>query len=393
MRLQLIQHKFRRIARLHDFFALHRTRCVENENHIFRHHLLLFHLHFRIHEEQEKAVGTRIRFVRQKRRANCIFGNTVIKDKIAVGFHVRCFVTDARVKIVFARNGNIVRRRINCLERGSRFQIHIDAHTAQRLRRKFFRRKRVHIFHQPVFRFQNLRVRNVHAFFAVRRNRKNARLERAASDIFQQRGIALPPHDAFINLARLFAVQDLALQTHAIYVHREIGNCRVVGQRKNVRAFQNGIAVIHKNLIYFCSRDLIFNCNGNVMIFYAQVRGANARVHGNDTARIRRTRRRRRHVDGRTINDHQPIRRYRRGIPDPQRAERDQCKRNDAKCLHGNPPLAQTSREFTRVGAKLLQRCTLSRRASDKSFAPIRLFVVQQSARAKETQLDFKTFQ
>src|SRR5690606_35381003 len=113
--------------------------------------------------------------------------------------------------IVLAIDGDLVRRRIDRATRGGRFDVDANARLLQRRRREAVGGEWVGVADQTVLGGQHLAVLDRDAALFSWRDRKNARLDGAASDVFQQGGIALAADDLVVDIARLFRREDFGL--------------------------------------------------------------------------------------------------------------------------------------------------------------------------------------
>ena len=90
----------------------------------------------------------------------------------------------------------------------------------------------------------------------MRRDGKDAGLEKILAGIFQQSRIALPADDLVVDASRLFACPDFAHEPSIAVPDRKLSYRSRLGNRKQVSAFESRVGVVAKYLFDVGGRDL-----------------------------------------------------------------------------------------------------------------------------------------
>ena len=116
------------------------------------------------------------------------------------------------------------------------------------LGRVFRRAHREEEIGQPVFLAAELRVAERDGAACPRRDRKDVRAEQARAQPFQQRRVAVSPHDFLVHPPGFLGVQQLGGHFLAVDHERHLVDRAVVGQRKDERRFDRPTAAVDERL-------------------------------------------------------------------------------------------------------------------------------------------------
>jgi len=241
----VLDHVARRLAGLDDLLAFHAARRIEDENHVLGHHFA--RLDARRNEQDEEAVLA-CRLIAQQVQADLLRRDGVVQLEVvqrrAVGLEA-----GRGVEVVGPAEADAVAGRVEGADGlvGRQF----DANTLLLRRRVAVDagRLRVDVAEGAVVGRQQRRVLDLDQPFVARWDGEDVGLDGVLADVLQQGGVAQLAHDGVVDAAGLVLAQQLGLDGHAVYPHRQLADGRAGGQRKVVGSFQQPVVGVAEELL------------------------------------------------------------------------------------------------------------------------------------------------
>ena len=245
---EVAEHRLQRAAGLFDFHAAHAARPIDDKDRGLRRQFFFLGLDFRGGQEEEVTVVVLIGPVTEHARADVAPAKVVEQAEVGRGELLFGRVGDRCPAVTGPLDLHFVGRAVDVLQIVGRFQRHAEADLVDRLGRVFSRAQGEEEVTQTLLHSQQLRVCQGDRSLGAGRDGKNVGLEQAGSHPLKQGRVLILPHDALVQLARLFSGQQLSGIFFPVNQQRERIDGAVVRQREHKRDFQRAAAGVDKRL-------------------------------------------------------------------------------------------------------------------------------------------------
>ncbi len=177
-----------------------------------------------------------------------------------------------RVVVVLARDADVVGRRVDVLDRLLARDLDADGEVLQHLRGAVARLQRERVLVDAALEREGVRVGDLHLRLAAGLDGEDPHAQQAGVDVLEQAGVAQPPDDVLVYLARAVGLDDLAALALAVDEHGEVGQGGLLRQREDVRGFEPPVRAVQEDLAQVRGGDVAFDAHVDAVALDAQGR-------------------------------------------------------------------------------------------------------------------------